>query len=114
MGLVGAIIIFIVLASSFIKSLKRIRNGDVLVEKTRLRLEKIDDENRKLAEQFKIAQSDEFMEKQFRDKLGLAKEGEIIIVLPEASILRKLSPSIPEEEKIKLRPNWQKWIDLFK
>ncbi len=114
MGLVGSIAIFMVLVSSLVKSINRIKIGDSVIEKTKVKIEKAEVENQKLAEQLKITQSEEFMEKQLRDKLGLAREGEIILVLPEADIVRKLSPQIPEEIEEKPKPNWQKWMDLFK
>ena len=114
MGLVGSVAIFIVLASSMVKSLRRIKEGDVIIEKTNSRLEKINEENKKLSEQLQVTQSEEFLEKQLRDKLGLAKEGEKVVVLPESDIVRKLAPVIPQEEEIKPKPNWQKWIDLLR
>ena len=114
MGLVGSIAIFMVLASSLVKSINRIKIGDSVIEKTKVKIGKVEAENQKLAEQLEITQSEEFMEKQLRDKLGLAREGEIILVLPEADIVRKLSPQIPEEIEEKPKPNWQKWMDLFK
>ena len=112
-GLLGSITIFFVLVASMIKSFKRLSDGDELIAKNEVRLEKIKEENAKLTEQLKVIQSEEYSEKQYRDKLGLAKEGEIIVVLPEADVVRKLSPSIPEEQEIRPRPNWQKWFDLF-
>ena len=87
--------------------------GDDLIKKTATKLEKIDEENKKLAEQAELIQSEEFMEKQLRDNLGLAKEGEIVLVLPEADILRKLAPVVPKDEEEPLKPNWRKWMDLF-
>lgn len=113
MGLVAAVVIFMVLASSLIKSLRRIKEGNTVIEKTKIKLLKINEENKKLAEQLEITQSEEFIEKQLRDKLGLAKVGEIVLVLPEASIVKKLSPIIPEEEEVKPKSNWQKWVELF-
>lgn len=114
MGLVGSVAVFFVLASSMFKSMKRIKEGDVLIEKTKIRLEKINQENQKLTEQLQITESPVFVEKQLRDKLGLAKEGEIVIVLPEPEIVKKLAPILPEDEEVKLKPNWQKWVELFK
>lgn len=113
-GFVFLLIIFVVLVSSFIKSIKRIKEGDVLIEKTNIKLEKLNQENKKLEDQLKITQSEEFVEKQLRDKLGLAKEGEIILVLPDNETLKKLAPVMPSEEEIILKPNWMKWIDLFR
>ena len=114
MGLVGSLLVFLILASSLVKSIRRIKEGNAVIEKTKVRLEKINEENNKLSNQLQITQSDEFMEKQLRDKLGLAKEGEIILILPEPDIVRKLAPIIPEEEEIKPKTNLEKWIDLFR
>src|SRR3989339_2001789 len=104
-GLIASVVIFLILVSSLIKSLKRINEGKALVKRNEAKLEKIQKENERLEEQLKIIQSDEFVEKQLRNKLGLVKEGEIVIVLPEDDIVKKLSPVIPEEEEIKPKPN---------
>lgn len=114
MGLVGAVVVFLILASSSLKSIKRIKEGDELIEKTKVRLDKINQENQKLTEQLQMTESEEFVEKQMRNKLGLAKEGEIIIVLPEPEIVKKLAPTLPQDEEVKLKPNWQKWLELFR
>lgn len=114
MGLVGSTLIFMILISSLFKSINRIKVGNTVIEKTKAKIEKSEAENQKLSDQLKVIQSEEFMEKQLRDKLGLAKEGEIILVLPEADIVRKLSPQIPIEVEIKPKSNWQKWLELFK
>lgn len=112
-GLLGAIVLFLVLLTSLIRSIKRIKEGQNIVNKNKVKLEKIIEENKQLENQVEIVQSDEYLERQFRDKLGLAKEGEIVLVLPEAEIVKKLSPQIPEENEVKPKPNWQKWLELF-
>ncbi len=114
MGLIGSVAIFIILASSLIKSINRIRVGEAVIKKTQTRIENAESENKKLEEQLKVTQSEEFIEKQLRDKMGLAKEGEIILVLPEAEIVRRLSPQIPTESEILVKSNFERWIDLFK
>jgi len=113
-GPLASIVLFVILFSSFFKSLKRIREGDALIKKSQIKLEKQEDENKKLEEQVRMVQSDEFVEKQLRNKLGLVREGEIVIVLPEADIVRKLAPIIPEEEEAKPKRNYIKWLDLFR
>lgn len=114
MGLVGSLAVFMILASSLIKSLNRIKMGDAVIQKTKVKIESAEAENQKLADQLKVTQSQEFMEKQLRDKMGLAKEGEIVLVLPEADIVRKLAPQISEEEEAKPKSNLEKWMELFK
>ena len=114
MGLVASITVFMILISSLFKSVARIKVGNAVIEKTKAKIEKSEAENQKLADQLKITESEEFMEKQLRDKLGLAKEGEIILVLPEPEIVKKLSPQIPMEVEIKPKSNLQKWMELFR
>ncbi len=114
MGLVASLAVFAILASSMVKSIKRIQIGNQIIEKTKVKINKVEEENKRLVEQLKTVQSQEYLEKQLRDKLGLAKEGEIILVLPEADIVRKLSPQIPKEEEAKPKPNWQKWWEMFR
>ncbi len=85
---------------------KKISDKDKEVQKKR-------DEQSELQKKLEYTQSQEFMEKQLRDKLGLAKEGEIVVVLPPPEVLRKFAPK-HEDEVVKLPdPNWKKWVDLF-
>jgi len=67
-----------------------------------------------LEAELKKVQSDAFLEKQLRDKLGLAKEGETVVVLPDKEALKGLVPPLPEEENILPKPIWQRWLDLFR
>lgn len=114
MGLVLPILVFLILASSLIKSVTRIKQGNEIIKKTENRLNKINEENRKLEEQVQIVSSPEYVEKQLRDKMGLVKEGEIVLVLPEPEIVKKLAPKLSFNEAVPLKPNYQKWFDLFK
>lgn len=63
---------------------------------------KNDELKRRLVE----VRSPEFLEKIARDKLGLAKEGEIVVILPPYQ-----PPSTGEQEED--LPNWEKWLRLF-
>ena len=110
---VVSVILLIILSSSLFRSIKTIKEGDLVIEKTRIKVQKAEEENKKLATQLETIKSDEYIEKQFRDKLGLAKEGEILLVLPDNETLAKLAPTLPNEEEISLKPIWKKWMDLF-
>jgi cell division protein FtsB len=113
-GWIVPITVFVLLISSFIKSIQSIKRGNMLLEKNRQNLTKIWEENKKLEQQLEILKSDFYIEKQLRDKLGLAKEGEIILVLPEPEIVKKLAPKLPEPVVVKPKPNWQKWLEIFR
>ena len=114
MGLVLPSLVFLILASSLIKSITRIRQGDEIIKKTENRLNNLNEENKKLEKQVEIVSSPEYAERQLRDKLGLVKEGEVVLILPEPGIVKKLAPNIDFNEKMPLKPNYMKWIVLFK
>ncbi len=58
--------------------------------------------------------TDTYQETIMRDKLGLAKEGEQVIFLPEDQTLIALSPRKKQKAEIALPdPNWKKWAKLF-
>jgi len=110
-------VIFIVFAilmiSSILRNIGRVVaiRGEVAKEKSKL--EKIQNENDRITEEIKKAQSPEFIEKQVRDKLGLAKEGEVLVVLPDADEVKKLAPRLDSEENYLPDPIWKKWWKLF-
>lgn len=109
----ASILLLTVLVISLIRNLTRASEAKKRVEKARERVERLEQENRALEEKAKVVASDEYLEKQLRDGLGLAKEGEIILVLPDPEILRSLAPTeINEEDELPLA-NWEKWMRLF-
>lgn len=62
---------------------------------------KNDELKKRLAE----VQSPKYLEKIAREKLGLAKKGEVVVILPP------YQPSAQvQEENL---PNWKKWLRLF-
>lgn len=55
---------------------------------------------------------DFLVEKEIRDQLGLAKPGELVVVLPNQEGL--YNDQLADTEEIGLEePNWQKWWKLF-
>jgi len=64
-------------------------------------------ENQELQKRLAEVQSPEFIEREAREKLGLGKEGETIIVLPPQNEKSNTQYSISNE------PNWKKWWNLY-
>ena len=62
-------------------------------------------ENQELKKRLAEVQSPEFIEKEAREKLGLGKPGEEIVVLPEVPAM----PSMP----VVGEPNWRRWWKLY-
>ncbi|KKS77867.1 MAG: Cell division protein FtsL [Candidatus Woesebacteria bacterium GW2011_GWB1_43_14] len=106
--------ILLVLSLSLARNVMRLYRINRAIDDAYSALEELDKKNRDLADQIKFVRSEDYIEKQARDKLGLAKEGEIVVVLPDSETLRKLSPRIEREleNEIPLQ-NWQKWLKLF-
>ena len=106
-------LITLLLAISLIQSILKITGSSQKITDARQKLENLQQENENLARQLKIVASTEFIEKEARDKLGVAKKGEIVVVLPDKETLTALVPKL-EEEKFSLPlPIWQKWLNLF-
>lgn len=103
----------VILVVSTIKNISRVTAIRSEVDKEKQRLEKMQADNTKLQEQINEAQSEEFIDKQIRDKLGLTREGEAIVVLPDEEIIRNFAPPKVSEEQTLPDPNWLKWKKLF-
>lgn len=75
------------------------------------RLKVVDDENTRLGQEIKKLSSDQYVEEQARNQLGLAKPGETVVVLPN-------DQNNKHQEPAKLKPtsdlpNWYLWWRLF-
>jgi len=103
----------VIVAVSLVRNIIRAINIKSKIKEEEKKVLILKQERDELEKKVAEAESDAYVEKQLRDKLGLAKEGEIILVLPEDEILRKIAPIISEEEDILPDPNWKKWLKLF-
>lgn len=77
------------------------------VQDSEARLQQLKEENEKLKQELNYKKSQEFAEAEIRNKLGLAKEGETVVVLPKED--RDQLPETSNKDK----KNWEKWWDLF-
>ena len=98
---------------SIVRNIQKINSAGLIVKQEEEKLAKIEEENRELEKRLSQAKDEYNIEKQIRDKLGLAKEGEIVVILPPAEVLRKFAPEDREEEEVLPDPNWKKWARLF-
>lgn len=110
----GVLLIAFLLTTSLIRTIITISSADKKIEEVKKRVERLKQENETLKKEVDKTTTSEFLEKAARDKLGLAKPGEAVIVLPDEETLKKMAPKIDREEEIALPlPNWQKWLNLF-
>lgn len=103
----------LLLCLSLVRNYQRVKSVDQQIRNKEEEVSQVQKEGEELAARLKVAQSPEFVESQLRNKLGMVKEGEIVVILPSDDVLRKIAPKLEEEEDILPDPNWKKWMKLF-
>lgn len=86
--------------------------GDTL-EEARKEIAALEKEQAELLGLREKVESDEFVEKEARNRLGLAKSGEKIVVLPPKEVLIKFAPAPEKEEFVEEFPIWKRWVGMF-
>jgi cell division protein FtsB len=80
------------------------------IKKIQAQINKLEEENTLLSEQILYLQTDSFKEKLARERLGLVKPGEKVLVIPP----EKKPIELPKPIEAPKEPeNWQKWFDYF-
>ena len=108
-----AFFLVVILGFSFFRNLTKSFQVQRKIQEEERKVETLKRENERLKRESEKVMSGVYIEKQLRDRLGLAKEGEYIVVLPDEETLKRLAPKIEEEEEILPEPNWKKWYKLF-
>ena len=73
------------------------------------KLKELQVQNSKLRTQLEYVQSEEFIEKEAREKLGWAKKREEVWMLPK--VIKDIKGTEDTEEA--KEENWKKWVKLF-
>lgn len=108
------LLIIIALCLSLFRNITRVRRANQQLAQAQQTLIGLEDEQRALEKELKSIKSGPYLEKQARDKLGLAREGEIVLVLPDDDLLRSLSPRKNNQGLSTLPdPHWRQWAQLF-
>lgn len=106
------ILVLVIIISMGRNSLGLVGKKDQIKE-ARERVAELEREQAQLLELKEKVESPEFVEKEAREKLGLAKSGEVVVVLPSEDILRRLAPKIEEEEFVEALPIFRRWARMF-
>ncbi len=105
--------IVITLSLSLIKSISKLANSNQKITDEEQHVANLKKENDILAKKLQSIKSIQFIESEARDKLGLAKKGETVIVLPDVATLKSLAPKLEEKQFSLKEPNWKLWLNLF-
>ncbi len=71
---------------------------------------KLEAQNKQLQAQLKKVTSPEFVETQARNKLGMGKPGETVVIIPEERLKQIMGTS---QSAVPRLPNWQGWLKVF-
>jgi len=86
------------------------RRRDIVAERQEV-LRRLEIEHQRLKDELTYSESPLFIEQEARNRLGLGKEGESVVILPKSQITN--SNDQTNEEKKENFPNWKQWWRLF-
>ena len=104
--LILAIIFAVFLVVNSVRRIVTFKGTSEKVSKAGDKLESLRSENEQLKQELAYKKSEEFKEMEIRNKLGLVREGEALVIIPRED-------EKPERDSEKQAPNWQKWRELF-
>lgn len=107
------LIVAVAMSISLIQNIRHVAGSGDKINQAQNQILELQKEQKDLQAQVQFVKSDTFVEKQLRDKLGLAKPGELVVVLPDAELVKKYAPKIEEEQTSLPASNWRKWLKLF-
>ncbi len=106
--LIAAILISVLMAVNSSRRILTFRTTAQSVGAAQKQLSDLKAENEILKKELDFKKSDQFAEEEIRNKLGQAKPGETIVVLPKSGAQPTVNGLSTTDE-----PNWQKWWNLF-
>ena len=111
----GILLFAVFVLVSLFRVYKNINKAKSRINKARQEVLMLEEVNEDLRIRVDEVLSQQYLEYQARDGLGLSKEGEVVLVLPDEEELKKLVPDVPdfEEDETEDMPNWRKWLDFF-
>lgn len=101
------VIIALILAYNSFKRIKDFKLTAQTVDDRQAYLDSLKKENEALKKDLEYKESSQFAELEIRNKLGLAKAGEAVVIVPK----EETSTQRPETRSQK--PNWRKWKELL-
>jgi len=107
--LVLTVFLLLCLIVNFSKQTLRLWQAGRIVEVKKNELEVFEKINLDLKKELEEVKSLRYVEEVAREKLGMAKEGEKVVILP----INTNSTNNPISTNEEIKPNWRKWWGLF-
>lgn len=83
-----------------------------IVEQEQKRLSELEKKHEELVEKYDLVQTPGFVEREARDRLGMAKEGDTIILMDQSSV-GAYSPKGTGDGSLEELSNWKQWWEVF-
>lgn len=103
-----AVIVFLIIINNLVRSIYSIWQKDKLAEDAERELSYQKEENARLKSALSYVQTQEFIEKEARNKLFMTKPNESIVL--DSQDVQKIDNSSDVKQN---QPNWRKWVELF-
>lgn len=103
----GTIIVLLLIINGLAHSIYDLWSKKDVVAQAQKELEQEKLKNQKLKGELSYVETKEFIESEARNKLFLSKPDEKEVIIPK--IAEKVKPKTEAQ-----KPNWQKWLELFK
>lgn len=100
------ILLLIIIRNSVISLSDSLKNENTK-EKLEQKLANEEKKNKFLKERLFYVKTDQFVEEQAKEKLGMLRSGEFFVIAPTST------PMGREKIVIDDKPNWKKWWELF-
>ena len=110
--LVRAAVLFIciAIAAGILRSAYTLSQKKGIIAERQQALRELTEKNRKLQQELKQATSPAFIEQAARDKLGLVREGETVVIMDKSN---PSAGGLNDQERSQELPSWKQWWGLF-
>lgn len=109
LGLI-VLVILVIAYNLIIQIMEATKSGERLSQAAEV-VYRLEIKNKQLKKKLSQIRAPEFIEEEIRNKLGLAKKGETVVVIPEEKLKLVLGAS-SSAQNIRL-PNWLGWLRVF-
>ena len=103
------LIILVIIYNLVTQIMAAVKSGERLSQSAEA-VYKLELKNKQLKKKLSQMQSLDFIEEEVRNKLGFARKGETMIIIPEEKLKLVLGVNSPAQIRL---PNWLGWLKVF-
>lgn len=84
-----------------------------IVKQEQERLSDLKEKHEELTKKFEMVQTPAFIEKEARERLGMAKDGETVIIMGDSSLPQQQAEGKVLNDLSRPESNWKRWWQVF-